>query len=113
MDAYTLKAQRIRLIEGFLAAQKEHRQEFDAKLEALDNEIAAAARAEMADYRDPEVLVRGSLGARRKVYHSAAHPCGRTQYNGGNQRGFMKMRESQAKLMDGGVLKRCTACWSN
>ncbi|MFI8094070.1 hypothetical protein ACIF9R_38230 [Streptomyces sp. NPDC086080] len=113
MNAYILREQRIRLIEGFLAEQKRHRQEFDAKLETLDKKIAEAERAETENYRNPEVLVRGSLGARRKVYHSATHPCGRTQYDGGKQQGFMKMHESEAKLMDGGTLKRCTACWSD
>ncbi|MFE7929984.1 hypothetical protein ACFU6S_14840 [Streptomyces sp. NPDC057456] len=111
MDTYTLKQLRVGLLEGFLAEQKRQRQEFDTKLEALDKRIAEAAIAETENYRNPEVLVRGSLGARRKVYHSADHPCGRTQYDGGRQSGFMRMRESKAKLMDGGVLKRCTACW--
>ncbi|MGW0947127.1 hypothetical protein ACWD4O_31900 [Streptomyces sp. NPDC002623] len=111
MDTYTLKQQRVGLLESFLAEQKRQRQEFDTKLEALDKRIAEAAIAETENCRNPEVLVRGSLGARRKVYHSADHPCGRTQYNGGRQSGFMRMRESKAKLMDGGVLKRCTACW--
>ncbi|MFC8836136.1 hypothetical protein ACFVMA_27505 [Streptomyces rochei] len=111
MNSYILQHQRTVLIEGFLAEEKRRRQEFDARLEALDAKIAEAERAETENYRNPEVLVRGSLGARRKVYHSAADPCGRTQYDGGKQRGFTRMRESEAKLMDGGTLKRCSACW--
>jgi len=103
----------VQLIEGFLAEEKRLRQEFDARLEALDEKIAEAERTETESYRNPEVLVRGSVGARRSIYHSAAHPCGRTQYDGGKQRGFMKMPESEAKLMDGGTLKRCSACWSD
>ncbi|WP_093799039.1 hypothetical protein [Streptomyces sp. Wb2n-11] len=113
MSSYILREQRVRLIDGFLAEEKRRRQEFDARLEALDEKIVEAERNETETYRNPEVLVRGSVGARRKVYHSATHPCGRTQYDGGQQRGFMKMRESEAKLMDGGVLKRCHACWSD
>ncbi|MFD8175254.1 MULTISPECIES: hypothetical protein [Streptomyces] len=113
MNSYILRQQRVQLIDSFLAETKRRRQEFDASLEALDEKIAEAERVEKEKYRNPEVLVRGSLGARRKVYHSADHPCGRTQYDGGRQQGFMKMRESQAKLMDGGTLKRCSACWSD
>ncbi|MCP8711968.1 hypothetical protein [Streptomyces sp. AC04842] len=113
MNSYILRHQRTQLIESFLAEEKRRRQEFDARLEVLDREIAEAEHAEREDYRNPEVLVRGSQGARRKVYHSATNPCGRTQYDGGRQRGFTKMRESEAKLMEGGTLKRCSACWSD
>lgn len=113
MNSYLLRDQRIRIIDAFLAEEKRRRQELDAALEALDGRITEAERNETENYRNPEVLVRGSLGARRKVYHYAANPCGRTQYDGGHQHGFTKMRESDARLMDGGVLKRCSACWSD
>ncbi|MFD9211789.1 hypothetical protein ACFVY9_01480 [Streptomyces sp. NPDC059544] len=111
MSAYTLKAIRTQMMEDFLAEQKRQREEFDAKMRNLDEKIAEAERAELADRADPEVLVRASVGARRTIYHSAAHPCGRTQYDGGRQDPFTRMRESEAKRMDGGALKRCPSCW--
>jgi hypothetical protein len=111
MHSYHLKQMRAQLIDAHLAEQKRLREEFDTRLEALDKQIKEAEEAENLRWRDPEVLVRGSLGARRRIYHSAEHPCGRTRYNGGKQQGFMKMRESEAKKMDRGILTRCSSCW--
>jgi hypothetical protein len=99
------------MIDDFLAEQKRQREDFDARLADIDKKIKEAEDAEDQSRRDPEVLVRSSLGARRRVYHDASDPCGRTKYNGGKQTGFRKMRESEAKLMDGGVLTRCPSCW--
>ncbi|MFE0794722.1 hypothetical protein [Streptomyces mutabilis] len=112
MDSHHLKHLRTRLIEDFLAEQAKHRAAFDTSLAQLDKQIAEAEKVEMDGFKNPLVLVRGSLGARRRVYHSAEHPCKHTRHNGGKQQGFKRMTETEAKAMDGGVLKRCTNCWS-
>lgn len=112
MHSYTLRAQRDSLIGVFLAEQKRQREDFDAKLASLDEQITQVEQQEMKAISDPQVLVRSSLGARRKVYHRAGNPCGRTAYNGGRSEGFRRMPESEAKQMDGGILKRCSACWN-
>ncbi|WP_282790868.1 hypothetical protein [Streptomyces sp. CC224B] len=111
MDSYHLKSIRAQMVEAFLAEQKRQREDFDQKITDLDERIRKAEGAEAQERQDPEVLVRGSMGAVRSVYHRAANPCGRTVYNGGRSRGFMRMRESKAKQMDGGTLTRCRACW--
>jgi hypothetical protein len=99
------------MIEDFLVEQKRQRNDFDVRLADIDEKIKEAESAEENSRRDPEVLVRMSLGARRRVYHDASDPCGRTKHNGGKQGAFRKMPESEAKLMDGGILTRCTSCW--
>jgi hypothetical protein len=111
MHSWQLDRIRKQMIDDFLAEQKRQREEFDARLADIDEKIKQAEEAEDQSARDPEVLVRGSLGARRRVYHAADHPCGRTNHNGGHSQGFMKMRESEAKQMDGGILTRCPSCW--
>ncbi|AWT42589.1 MULTISPECIES: hypothetical protein [Streptomyces] len=111
MHSFHLKQVRQQMVEDFLAEQKRLREEFDARLEAIDEKIKKAEAEENQQLLDPFVLVRSSLGARRRVYHSADHPCGRTKYDGGRQSGFKKMRESEAKQMDGGILTRCPTCW--
>jgi hypothetical protein len=111
MDSYHLKHLRARLIDSYLAEQKRQRDEFDDKLAELNQKIIDAEAAENQAWQDPEVLIRNSLGAPRKVYHRASNPCGRTKYDGGKQQGFETMRESAAKQLDGGTLKRCSACW--
>lgn len=112
LDSYHLKHLRARLIDNYLAEQKRQRDEFDAKLEDLNQKIIEAEAAENQAWQDPDVLVRSSVGVPRKVYHRASDPCGRTKYDGGRQQGFSTMRESAAKQLEGGTLKRCSACWA-
>ncbi|MET8386489.1 hypothetical protein ABZV14_26150 [Streptosporangium canum] len=113
MYAEMWKHKRQQLIDAFLAEQKRQREELDEKLRELEEKIAEAENVWSEQVHNPVVLVRSSAGSPRKVYHHAGDPCGRTQYDGGRQSGFMKMRESEAKLLNGGVLKRCSACWSH
>lgn len=112
MSSYALELQRAQMIDAHLAEQKRQRDEFDQRIADINARIAEAKKAEMDEVQDPEVLVRGSLGARRKIYHRAADPCGRTLRNGGGSQAFTRMRESEAKQMDSGILKRCHACWN-
>lgn len=114
MNSYILGQLREQLTEKYVLDQRKLMEEFHAKRDALDEQISEAKAAESHDNKDPYVLVRMSLGAKRKVYHWAEYPCGRTQYNGGNSEKFKRMRESEAQNLDGqGVLKRCSACWSD
>lgn len=113
MHAFQLQQVRKQMIDDYLAEQKQQREEFDARLAGIDQQIKEAEEAERQSIRDPQVLVRGSLGARRRVYHSADHPCGRTSHNGGHSQGFTEMPESKARKMDGGILTRCPSCWKS
>ncbi|WP_425838887.1 hypothetical protein [Streptomyces fractus] len=112
MHSYSLELERQQLINAFLAEQKRQRDEFDGRLADLDARIAQAQQEERREVSDPKVLVRSSLGARRTVYHRAADPCSRTTHTREGAEGFRPMPELEAKLLDGGVLKRCRTCWN-
>lgn len=110
MNLATLHYDRVQLIDAYLADEKRRRRELDMALAEIDAYVEDETRARKP-LRDQPVLVRRSLGARRNVYHSAIAPCGRTSRNGGKSAAFEEMPESQARLLDGGVLRPCPACW--
>ncbi len=97
--------------DKFLADLKNLTEEFERERRDL---LQTQAAIDQLATEDPLVLVRQSVGARRKVYHSATAPCGRTNRTGSHAAGFETMRESEAIALDGGHTKRCPACnWAN
>lgn len=110
MKSVYIRMDRSKLVQDYLDESKALRDRFDAEHARLTAALEAAEAAEKEDYRNPVVLVRMSLGQKRKVYHSLDGRCGKTKYDGGSSEAFKRMKESEAKDMDGGILVRCTAC---
>jgi hypothetical protein len=103
----TIPHARAAILAKYLVDQRALTDQLESDLAYLDQ---VQAEAEKQAVTDPFVLVRQSVGARRRVYHSADHPCGRTQRKGSQAADFETMRESEAVALDHGHTKRCPAC---